>query len=630
MDIKIALEAGDKLGIDWTQFPKDEFLMGMSEEEEHADVTHGDPTQTAKIVLAHLKEDPQYYTKLGAAMSKKAMGWEFKAILVDRVEGIIEGIIAPYYGPANGTDLAGWVAAGKSMDANGNIPRGDYFDERTDFGANKSFPMLFHHGQDPTIGKAPIGQFVASEPTKLGQWGRAILDKANAYMQDIMTLVELGKLKFSSGADPSGIVREPDGHIKSWPIKEASLSYCVINPDQPLPAIKAMAEKAVEEAVYMKDIKAITEKEGAPKSPPKGYPTDRSQYADPKNYKYPIDNEKHVRAALSYFNHSGQRSAGGYNEAEWAEIGGRIARAASDKLGAPYEYKNEKVEAKEMKGNKAIPPIAAPACEHNKDGACTKPGGVCDYIQAGKCMKADATVNTQPQTEGPIVGGATNPQKVNDGGQVPPPTVAKCNTKDELMLPGNVVEAAINLYEALERLIPGIENMEDAAEGEAVEDEAVTGTEPIAPTTNPGVSQGMGGENHVKSLKAAIKAHKAALKSKKAMPGEMSSLDQFKALLAEHNKPLLDKITELSKEVSALKAMPVPTEGKIVIRGRGAANGSKLDDVNDPMSVKAALEVAMKNTPDEGARRALSMQLAMMETQDVIAQGPQTMRQVRG
>lgn len=48
-------------------FP-DEYKMGLKEETEHADVTGGDKEATKKIVLAHLVEDPHYYTKLGTVM----------------------------------------------------------------------------------------------------------------------------------------------------------------------------------------------------------------------------------------------------------------------------------------------------------------------------------------------------------------------------------------------------------------------------------------------------------------------------------------------------------------------------------------------------------------------------------
>ncbi len=48
-------------------FP-DEYKMGMKEEQEHADVTGSDKEAIKKIVLAHLAEDPHYYTKLGTVM----------------------------------------------------------------------------------------------------------------------------------------------------------------------------------------------------------------------------------------------------------------------------------------------------------------------------------------------------------------------------------------------------------------------------------------------------------------------------------------------------------------------------------------------------------------------------------
>jgi hypothetical protein len=41
-----------------------QFKAGMRVETEHKNVTKGDPVKTAKIVIAHLKEVPNYYTKL--------------------------------------------------------------------------------------------------------------------------------------------------------------------------------------------------------------------------------------------------------------------------------------------------------------------------------------------------------------------------------------------------------------------------------------------------------------------------------------------------------------------------------------------------------------------------------------
>jgi|SRR5215471_1494476 len=67
-------------------------------------------------------------------------------------------------------------------------------------------------------------------------------------------------------------------------------------------------------------------KEGSPKTPPKGYPQSRDQYADPENYKYPIDNEAHTRAAWSYINKPENRS--GYSASELTYIENRIKSAA--------------------------------------------------------------------------------------------------------------------------------------------------------------------------------------------------------------------------------------------------------------------------------------------------------------
>jgi len=46
------------------KYSLDQFKRGMRVELEHKNVTKGDPVKTAKIVIAHLKEVPDYYTKL--------------------------------------------------------------------------------------------------------------------------------------------------------------------------------------------------------------------------------------------------------------------------------------------------------------------------------------------------------------------------------------------------------------------------------------------------------------------------------------------------------------------------------------------------------------------------------------
>ena len=68
--IEEAKEIGAKLGIDWTRFDIEQFRNGMDVELEHGshdpetNVTNDDPLTTGKIALAHLKEFPDYYTRL--------------------------------------------------------------------------------------------------------------------------------------------------------------------------------------------------------------------------------------------------------------------------------------------------------------------------------------------------------------------------------------------------------------------------------------------------------------------------------------------------------------------------------------------------------------------------------------
>lgn len=58
------------IGVDWRTFDVYQFRRGMDVEFEHGsqdsetDVTHDYPVITGKIALAHLKEFPDYYTRL--------------------------------------------------------------------------------------------------------------------------------------------------------------------------------------------------------------------------------------------------------------------------------------------------------------------------------------------------------------------------------------------------------------------------------------------------------------------------------------------------------------------------------------------------------------------------------------
>lgn len=65
-----AKQIGDEIGIDWTKVDPEQFKQGLHVELEHGahdgqtNVTNDDLIVTGKIAWAHLKEFPDYYTRL--------------------------------------------------------------------------------------------------------------------------------------------------------------------------------------------------------------------------------------------------------------------------------------------------------------------------------------------------------------------------------------------------------------------------------------------------------------------------------------------------------------------------------------------------------------------------------------
>jgi len=79
-----AKEVGDQLGIKWDKFDIDQFRRGMDVELEHGshdpetNVSNDNPIITGKIALAHLREFPDYYTRLDKMEEEAEEFWEEK------------------------------------------------------------------------------------------------------------------------------------------------------------------------------------------------------------------------------------------------------------------------------------------------------------------------------------------------------------------------------------------------------------------------------------------------------------------------------------------------------------------------------------------------------------------------
>ena len=76
-----AKRIGDSLGLDWDQVDLEQFCMGLLVELEHGtrdpetNVTDDDLTLTGKIALAHLREFPDYYTRLAKLEAEADTYW---------------------------------------------------------------------------------------------------------------------------------------------------------------------------------------------------------------------------------------------------------------------------------------------------------------------------------------------------------------------------------------------------------------------------------------------------------------------------------------------------------------------------------------------------------------------------
>lgn len=76
-----AREVGAALGVDWTRVDLQQFRRGLEVEFEHGardpetNVTNDDLSLTGKIAWAHLKEFPDYYSRLDKLEAEASAYW---------------------------------------------------------------------------------------------------------------------------------------------------------------------------------------------------------------------------------------------------------------------------------------------------------------------------------------------------------------------------------------------------------------------------------------------------------------------------------------------------------------------------------------------------------------------------
>jgi hypothetical protein len=79
--VEEAKQVGVDLGLDWAKVDLEQFRRGLQVELEHGardpetNVTNDDLTLTGKIAWAHLKEFPDYYTRLDTLEAEADAYW---------------------------------------------------------------------------------------------------------------------------------------------------------------------------------------------------------------------------------------------------------------------------------------------------------------------------------------------------------------------------------------------------------------------------------------------------------------------------------------------------------------------------------------------------------------------------
>jgi hypothetical protein len=119
----------------------------------------------------------------------------------------------------------------------------EFFSPRTDPkpGWFKEHPVLFHHGQDDTLGDDDVGieDEIVKEPD--GWWANLWLDRQSRYFAQLNAMIAAGKMFGSSGSMAHLVKKDhKTGEILVWPHVEQTLTLTPANPFARVSASKAV------------------------------------------------------------------------------------------------------------------------------------------------------------------------------------------------------------------------------------------------------------------------------------------------------------------------------------------------------------------------------------------------------
>ena len=524
------------------------------------------------------------------------MGEYIAVKFIDEEQGSIEGLGAPYYGPSAGKDLTG-----------------EYFDKDTDFCPDwfKVRPLLYHHGLDPVIKTAPIGQITEWALKDEGLWVKGQLDKSNRYWEQIKALIKAGKLYFSSGGLSHLVEKEPNGHIKKWPWVEQSLTPTPANPmaefafksiimqaGPSAAAIKALAPEIAELATQAGiDLDKINENEIM-----SGYQDEQEHNdvtgGDPLSVMKIV--ATHLKEDPEYYSKIQAAVKEDYQDQKSIEN--------IDKENGMQPVKMEKPQG--APGFAPDPAIPAEA-QGLKPGEQKAPPPECP-VKAMKCLHCGKAIVLPQETLDALQALITSAQQAlaMGGGQGAPAN--------------GPAEAPAIPADGVAPSQPGIsQGMAPETHADEVHAPGVKPEEKIAPAVPAPEKEGPGPEETPAHEAAEGPMHEAIEGPEKEKEEDQSAV---KALLAsveakvktaveEATKPLRERINTLESE---------PANGGPLRRAVKTTDNFKMGNESSPATDRAtAIKTIIETTDNESLKQSLGFELAMLQMKGVVEKGPQ-------
>ena len=179
---------------------------------------------------------------------------------------------------ADSVTLRGYAVVFGGVDVEGDTFTSDT-DLAWDYVPQKA--VLWEHARDDEVRDTPLGAIVASGVDGTGRWIEAQVERARAYGQRILQLIERGVPLGLSTASIPHLVQKDGGHIVKWPVVEVSLTATPAEPRTRGLHLKALEGSAINITTQQIPLEAEALPEGAGDASAVAQPTGQAVESEP-------------------------------------------------------------------------------------------------------------------------------------------------------------------------------------------------------------------------------------------------------------------------------------------------------------------------------------------------------------